>query len=182
MGYANKPGQAVVGLETSKLQLKAALLRDGELLCKVLENDMAGYRWLRSWLQKNDVAVSGLRVCMRLDAPHSDSAARSLALMGMQVCDAPPAALEQFARSSGYGAQAGLSQGAALLARYAEAVRSPRWTPPSPAYMELRLWLQRLQQGRPGAGLERASGHGGRCVSRSALLVVVHVLPGDRCG
>jgi hypothetical protein len=110
----------------------------------VVENDMAGYRWLRSWLQNNGVAVSGLRVCMRLDAPHSDIAARSLALMGMQVCDAPPAALEQFARSSGYGAQAGLSQGAALLARYAEAVRSPRWTPPSPAYMELRLWLQRL--------------------------------------
>ena len=57
MGYANKPEQAVVGMETSKLQLKAVLLRDGELLCKVLENDMAGYRWLRSWLQKNDVAV-----------------------------------------------------------------------------------------------------------------------------
>lgn len=145
MGYANQPEQAVVGLETSKLQLKAVLLRDGELLCKVLENDMAGYRWLRSWLQKNDVAVSGLRVCMRLDAPHSDSAARSLALMGMQVCDAPPAALEQFARSSGYGDQAGLGLGAALLARYAKAVRPPRWTPPSPAYMELRLWLQRLQ-------------------------------------
>ena len=145
MGYANKPELAVVGIETSKLHLKAVLLRDGELLRKVLENDMAGYRWLRSWLQKNDVAVSGLRVCMRLDAPHSDIAARSLALMGMQVCDAPPAALEQFARSSGHGDQAGLGQGAALLARYAEAVRPPRWTPPSPAYMELRLWLQRLE-------------------------------------
>ncbi|WP_308924591.1 hypothetical protein [Janthinobacterium sp. J1-1] len=142
MGYANKPEQAVVGLETSKLHVKAVLLRDGELLCKVLENDMAGYRWLRSWLQKNDVAVTGLRVCMRLDAPHSDIAARSLALMGMQVCDAPPAALEQFARSNGL---TGLGLGAALLARYAEAVQPPRWTPPPPAYLELRLWLQRLQ-------------------------------------
>lgn len=142
MGYANKPDQAVVGLETSKLHVKAVLLRDGELLCKVLENDMAGYRWLRSWLQKNGVAVAGLRVCMRLDAPHSDTAARSLALMGMQVCDAPPAALEQFARSSGLH---GMGMGAVLLANYASAVQPPRWTPPSPAYMELRLWLQRLQ-------------------------------------
>ena len=65
MGYVNQPEQAVVGLETSKLQLKAVLLRDGELLCKVLENDMAGYRWLRSWLQKNEVDVTGLRVCQR---------------------------------------------------------------------------------------------------------------------
>lgn len=142
MGYANKPDQAVVGLETSKLHLKAVLLRDGELLCKVLENDMAGYRWLRSWLQQNGVAVAGLRVCLRLDAPHSDMAARSLALMGMQVCDAPPAELAQFAHGSGLHAQ---GMGAVLLAQYAAAGQPPRWTPPSPAYMELRLWLQRLQ-------------------------------------
>ena len=113
MGYANKPELAVVGIETSKLHLKAVLLRDGELLCKVLENDMAGYRWLRSWLQKNEVDVTGLRVCLRLDAPHSDIAARSLALMGMQVCDAPPAELAQFARGSGLDAQ---GMGAVLLA------------------------------------------------------------------
>ena len=142
MGYANKPELAVVGIETSKLHLKAVLLRDGELLCKVLENDMAGYRWLRSWLQKNEVDVTGLRVCLRLDAPHSDIAARSLALMGMQVCDAPPAELAQFARGSGLNVQ---GMDAVLLAHYAAAGQPPRWTPPSPAYMELRLWLQRLQ-------------------------------------
>ncbi|OBV37611.1 hypothetical protein [Janthinobacterium psychrotolerans] len=142
MGYANKPELAVVGIETSKLHLKAVLLRDGALLCKVLENDMAGYRWLRSWLQKNEVDVAGLRVCLRLDAPHSDITARSLALMGMQVCDAPPAALAQFARDHGLDVQ---GMGAVLLAHYAAAAQPPRWTPPPPAYMELRLWLQRLQ-------------------------------------
>ena len=142
MGYANKPELAVVGIETSKLQLKAVLLRDGELLCKVLENDLAGYRWLRSWLQKNDVAVTGLRVCLRLDAAHTDVVARNLALMGMQICDAPPAALVQFAFSKGLSSH---DVSAVMLARYAASMQPPRWTPPSPAYLELRLWLQRLQ-------------------------------------
>lgn len=142
MGYANKPDLAVVGIETSKLQLKAVLLRDGELLSKLLENDLAGYRWLRSWLQKNGVAVTGLRVCMRLDAPHTDVVARSLALMGMQICDAPPAALVQFASSQGWSSH---DVSAVMLARYAASVQPPPWTPPSPAYMELRLWLQRLE-------------------------------------
>ena len=141
MGYANKPELAVVGIETSKLHLKAVLLRDGELLCKVLENDMAGYRWLRSWLHKHEVEVAGLRVCMRLDAPHSETAARSLALMGMQVCDVPSRALALFAHAHHLD---GKASGAILLARYGASVQPPRWTPPSPAYMELRLWLARL--------------------------------------
>ena len=141
MGYAINREPAVAGIETSKLQLKVVLLRKGELLCKVLENDMAGYRWLRSWLHKHDVEVARLRVCMRLDAPHSETAARSLALMGMQVCDVPSRALALFAHAHHLD---GKASGAILLARYGASVQPPRWTPPSPAYMELRLWLARL--------------------------------------
>lgn len=143
--------QPVVGIETSKLRIKAVLLRHAagaaggateEMLCKVLENDLAGHRWLRSWLQKNGVETSGLRICMRLDGPDSESAARSLALMGMQVCEARPDLLEQFARQQGFDSSAG---GAALLARYGACASLPRWIPPTPAYTELRLWLSRLE-------------------------------------
>lgn len=141
MGYATGNERAAVGIETSKLQLKVVLLRNNELLCKVLENDLAGYRFLRSWLHRNEVEVAGLRVCMRLDAPHTETAARSLALMGMQVCDASPDALAQFAHAQRFDVHA---EGAVLLAHYAASVQPPRWTPPSPAYMELRLWLARL--------------------------------------
>ena len=141
MGYATGNEPAAVGIETSKLQLKVVLLRNNELLCKVLENDLAGYRFLRSWLHRNEVEVAGLRVCMRLDAPHTETAARSLALMGMQVCDASPDALARFAHAQRFDAHA---EGAVLLAHYAASVQPPRWTPPSPAYMELRLWLARL--------------------------------------
>lgn len=146
--------QPVVGIETSKLRIKAVLLphaagatagATGEMLCKVLENDLAGHRWLRSWLQKNGVETNGLRICMRLDGPDSESAARSLALMGMQVCEARPDLLEQFARQQGLDSSAGNSGGAALLARYGASASVQRWTPPTPAYTELRLWLRRLE-------------------------------------
>lgn len=141
MEHANKGESAFVGIETSKLLLKAVLRSGGDVLCKVLENDVAGYRWLRSWLQRNDVPVMGLRVCMRLDAPYSEAPARALADMGMLVCDAQPAQLEDYLRSQGLPGDAARS--AVVLANYCEDNRPARWTPPSPA-VELRLWLRRL--------------------------------------
>jgi hypothetical protein len=143
MKHAIKQESAFVGIETSKLLLKAVLLSGGEVLCKVLENDLAGYRWLRSWLQKHDVTIMGLRVCLRLDEPSAGAAARVLAEMGMLVCDAEPAPLEAYAR--GRGLPGGVARRAVVLAQYCAAARPPPWTPPSPAYVELRLWLRRLQ-------------------------------------
>ncbi|MGK5078165.1 hypothetical protein [Janthinobacterium sp. HLX7-2] len=142
MEHAIKRETAFVGIDTSKLLLKAVLLSGDEVLCKVLENDLAGYRWLRSWLQKNDVPVMGLRVCMRLDDPHSNVAARELAGMGMLVCDAQPGPLEAYARDCGLPSS--MARGAVVLAHYCAAARPTHWMPPSPAYLELRLWLRRL--------------------------------------
>ncbi|TDY33952.1 hypothetical protein [Janthinobacterium sp. 75] len=142
MEHAIKQETAFVGIETSKLLLKAVLLSGGEVLCKVLENDMAGYRWLRSWLQRNDVTITGLRVCMRLDMTYSEVPARVLADMGMLVCDAQPSQLEEYIRGQGLPEDAGRS--AVVLANYCEDRRPAHWTPPSPAYVELRLWLRRL--------------------------------------
>ncbi|AQR71110.1 hypothetical protein BZG29_24395 [Janthinobacterium sp. LM6] len=143
MEHAIKQETAFVGIETSKLLLKAVLLSGGEVLCKVLENDVAGYRWLRSWLQRNDVSVMGLRVCMRINEPHSEAAASALAGMGMLVCDAEPVRLEAYAR--GCGLHGGAARGAVVLAKYCAAARPAPWTPPSPAYVELCQWLRRLQ-------------------------------------
>ena len=142
MNHAIKQETAFVGIETSKLLLKAVLVSGDEVLCKVVENDLAGYRWLRSWLQKNDVTVMGLRVCLRLDAPFSVAPARALAEMGMLVCDAEPGPLEAYAR--GCGLPDGAARGAVVLAHYCATARPAPWTPPSPAYVELRLWLRRL--------------------------------------
>lgn len=142
MNHAIKQETAFVGIETSKLLLKAVLVSGDEVLCKVVENDLAGYRWLRSWLQKNDVTVMGLRVCMCLDEPNTDAAASALAGMGMLVCDARPGPLEAFAR--GWGLPDGAARGAVVLAHYCATARPAPWTPPSPAYVELRLWLRRL--------------------------------------
>ncbi|MCC7679895.1 hypothetical protein [Janthinobacterium sp. FW305-128] len=142
MEHAIKQETAFVGIETGKLLLKAVLRSGGDVLCKVLENDVAGYRWLRSWLQRNDVPVMGLRVCMRLDAPYSETPARMLADMGMLVCDAQPAQLADYLRSQGLPEDA--AHGAVVLANYCEDKRPAGWTPPSPAYVELRLWLRRL--------------------------------------
>ena len=142
MEHAIKQETAFVGIETSKLLLKAVLLSGGEVLCKVLENDLAGYRWLRSWLQRNDVTIMGLRVCLRLDMPYSEAPARTLAEMGMLVCDAQPAQLKEYIRSQGLPEDAARS--AVVLANYCEDRRPARWTPPSAADMALRLWLRRL--------------------------------------
>lgn len=143
MEHIAKQETAFVGIETNKLLLKIVLLSGGQVLCKVVENDLAGYRWLRSWLQRNDVPVMGLRVCMRLDAPFSEAPAQGLVDMGMLVCDAQSAPLVQFVHEFSLDETAAHS--AVVLAHYCAAARPDPWTPPSPAYVELRLWLRRLQ-------------------------------------
>lgn len=138
---------AIVGIEVSKLWLKAVLLRHGVTTIKALENDLAGYRWLRSWLARHDVACDGLAVCMAMDGAYAEAPALVFAGMGMTILNADAGALEQFRQAEMplqemRGPQSAL---ALLLARFAEAGLARPWQAPPVAELALRLGLQRLK-------------------------------------
>lgn len=138
---------AIVGIEVSKLWIKAVLLLHGETYIKALENDLAGYRWLRSWLARHDVACAGLPVCMAMNGAYAEAPALVFAGMGMTILNADAGALEQFRlaampQQEMHGPQSAL---ALLLARFGEAGLARPWQAPPAAELALRLGLQRLK-------------------------------------
>lgn len=137
----NKTGPAV-GIHVSKLKLEVALLAHGEIQNKVVENDLAGYRWLRQWLTRRDVSVAGLAVCMATNEPYSEAAALALTAMGMVVSDVDPARVQAFAAADP-APQEPRRIDAVLLARFCAETRPAPWVPPVAA-RALRTWLAQL--------------------------------------
>ncbi|MEC5159748.1 transposase [Janthinobacterium sp. CG_23.3] len=135
--------QPAVGIHVSKLKLDVALLARGEIQNKVVENDLAGFRWLRDWLTRHEVSVAGLPVCMEATGPYSEAAALALTAMGMVVSDVDPERVQAFASSAPAPArQSGID--AVLLARFCAETRPAPWVPPPVAFRALRAWLAQL--------------------------------------
>ena len=149
-----------VGINVSKLKLDVALLSRGEIQNKVVENDLAGFRWLRHWLTKHQVSVAGLKVCMEATGPYSEADALALTAMGMVVSDVDPERVQAFAQVAARGAAEG-GRDAALLARFCAATQPAPWVPPPLAYRALQAWLTQLHALRQMRRQEyqRQSGH-----------------------
>lgn len=135
-----------VGINVSKLKLEVALLAHGEIQNKVVENDLAGFRWLRHWLTRRDVSVAGLAVCMAANGPYSEAAALALTAMGMVVSDVDAARVQAFAAADPAPQQPQQPRriDAVLLARFCAATRPAPWVPPPVAFRALRAWLTQL--------------------------------------
>ncbi|MDC8758844.1 hypothetical protein [Janthinobacterium fluminis] len=135
--------QVTVGIHVSKLKLDVALLAHGEIQNKVVENDLAGFRWLRTWLTRREVSVAGLPVCMQATGPYSEAAALALTAMGMVVSDVDPASVQAFAGAAP-AADCAARLDAVLLARFCAATHPAPWVPPPAAFRTLRAWLAQL--------------------------------------
>ncbi|HAT33354.1 MAG TPA: hypothetical protein DCW29_21655 [Janthinobacterium sp.] len=133
--------QPTIGINVSKLKLDVALLVRGEIQNKVVENDLAGFRWLRVWLTRRAVDVAGLNVCMQASGPYSEAAALALTAMGMIVSDVDPARVMEFACDA---SEANWRSDAVLLARFGAAMRPAPWVPPPTAQRTLQSWLTQL--------------------------------------
>jgi transposase len=134
----------VVGIDVSKLKLDVALLTNGKVKNKVVENNPQGYGQLREWLEKQSVAIIGLPVCMESTGPYSEPAALALIDMGMVVSIVNPARVKGFAQSE-LVRNKNDKVDAALLARFGALMEPEPWIAPPKAYRELRAWVDRLQ-------------------------------------
>lgn len=135
--------RVVLGVDVSKLKLDVALLVQGKVKNKVVENRLAGYQALGQWLEKQGVALEGLVVCMESTGPYSEPAALALIDMGMTVSVVNPARVKGFAQSQ-LVRNKNDRVDAALLARFAALMQPEPWQAPPREYRELRAWVDRL--------------------------------------
>ncbi len=135
--------QFVLGIDVSKLKLDVALLANGKVKNKVVENRLLGYQALGQWLDKQGVSPAGLKVCMESTGPYSEPAALALIDMGMLVSIVNPARVKGFAQSQ-LVRNKNDRVDAALLARFGALMQPEPWQAPPKEYRELRAWVDRL--------------------------------------
>lgn len=134
----------VVGVDISKKKLDVALLVNGKIKAKVVENSATGHQCLLDWLDKSKVPRAGLHVCMEATGVYYEAVASALHDAGLTVSVVNPGCIKGFGQSENLRNKTDKAD-AALIARYCAAMSPMRWAPPPLEQRQLRAWSQRIQ-------------------------------------
>jgi transposase len=134
----------VVGIDVAKRKLDVALLVNGKLKAKVVDNTPAGHALLQHWLIERGAQLIDTHICLEATGPYSETVATTLVEAGWPVSVVNPARIKGFAQGELARNKTDRAD-AALLARFCAAMHPSIWTPPPPAWRELRAWVDRLQ-------------------------------------
>lgn len=135
---------AAVGIDVSKKKLDIALLVNGKVKAKVLDNSAQGHRALLDWLNKAKVPLAALHVCMEATGVYSEPVALALHDAGLLVSVVNPACIKGFGHSENIRNKNDAID-AGLIARYCAAMAPAPWNPPPIEQRQLRAWSQRVQ-------------------------------------
>lgn len=136
--------EAVVGIDVSKKKLDVALLMNGKVKAKVVDNSAAGHQLLMEWLGKSKVPKDALHVCMEATGVYYEAVATTLHDAGLIVSVVNPGCIKGFGQSENLRNKTDKAD-AALIARYCVAMMPATWAPPPLEQRQLRAWTQRIQ-------------------------------------
>lgn len=134
----------VVGIDVSKLKLDIALLSNGKVKSKVLDNSAAGHKSLVEWLGKSKVSVETMHVCMEATGVYYEALALSLHDAGLKVSVVNPSCIKGFGQGENIRNKNDAID-AGLIARYCAAMNPAPWEPPPLEQRQLRAWSLRVQ-------------------------------------
>lgn len=135
---------AVVGIDVSKKKLDIALLVNGKMKSKVVDNGADGHRLLLDWLAKAKVDMATVHVCMEATGVYYEPVALALSEAGVAVSVVNPGCIKGFGHGENIRNKTD-SADAALIARYCAAMRPSLWTPAPLEQRQLRAWSTRVQ-------------------------------------
>lgn len=134
---------AEVGIDVSKKKLDVALLFNGKVKSKVIENSLSGHKQLIDWLGRSKVPLAGMHVCMEATGVYYEALAFALHDAGLQVSVVNPACIKGFAQTENLRNKNDAVD-AALIARYCSRMTPAVWTPPPLEQRQLRAWTVRV--------------------------------------
>ena len=134
----------VVGIDVSKKKLDIALLMNGKVKSKVIDNTPEGHQDLLDWLGKSKASLEDLHVCMEATGVYFEPVALSLHDAGIKVSVVNPACIKGFGHSENIRNKNDAVD-AGLIARYCAAMSPMLWTPAPLEQRQLRAWSVRLQ-------------------------------------
>lgn len=136
--------QSVVGIDVSKVKVDVALLVNGKMKSKVLDNSPAGHITLLEWLGKSKADMATMHVCMEATGVYYEALALKLHEAGLKVSVVNPSCIKGFGRSENIRNKNDAID-AGLIARYCVAMKPAPWVPPPLEQRQLRAWSLRVQ-------------------------------------
>lgn len=133
---------SVVGIDVSKAWLEVELVRAGAVETCQVENTRQGFNRLHHWLKKRQAQAA--HVCLEATGIYSVEVAQFLHERGYKVSVVNPAQVKGFAQSQRRRSKTDEID-ASVLAAFCAALQPETWTPPDPAWYELRALLRQLE-------------------------------------
>ena len=133
----------VVGIDVSKKKLDVALLVDGKIKSKVVENSSDGFTEMEGWLVKQKVSLPDLHICLESTGVYSEPVALYWFDKGIKVSLVNPHCIKSFGSSENIRNKNDQID-AGLIARYCAAMAPAAWEAPSREQRQLRAWSNRL--------------------------------------
>jgi transposase len=134
----------VVGIDVSKLKLDVALLFNGKVRSKVLDNSSAGHKSLIDWLDKSKAPLETMHICMEATGVYYEALALALHEAGLKVSVVNPSCIKGFGQGENIRNKNDAID-AGLIARYCAALTPTLWAPPPIEQRQLRAWSLRVQ-------------------------------------
>ena len=130
-----------VGMDVSKETLDVCLLRETGSEYAQMSNSRQGFNQLHHWLQKR--TASSAHVCLEATGIYGLEVAQFLHEKGYRVSVVNPARIKGFAQSQMRRSKTDKLD-AAVIAAFCQALQPDLWTPPEPAWYELRALVRHL--------------------------------------
>lgn len=131
-----------VGIDVSKATLDVCLLREERSDTNQVANTRQGINQLHHWLKKRQ--AHNAHVCMEATGIYSVQVAQFLQERGYKVSVVNPQRIKGFADSQMRRSKTDKLD-AAVIAAFCRALQPEAWTPPPPAWYELRALLRQLE-------------------------------------
>ena len=133
-----------VGIDVSKLKLDVALLSNGKVKSKVLDNSPAGYVSLLEWIAESKVDMESMYFCMEATGVYYEASALALHEASLKVSVVNPSCIKGFGGSENIRNKNDATD-AGLIARYCAAMKPALWEPLPLEQRQLRAWSMRVQ-------------------------------------
>lgn len=131
-----------IGIDVSKDELAVCLMNEQrEVQHATFANDAKGLRSLRNYLKKR--VAMGSAVCLEATGTYGDALAGSLHHAGYRVSMVNPTRIKRYAESQLRRNKTDKLD-AEIIADFCRTQETPPWTPPEPAWVELRALVRRL--------------------------------------
>ena len=134
---------AILGIDVSKADFHTFLLGEGKTAKRSFANTAAGFSRLDAWLKNR--GISAVSACMEATGSYWEALAVHLYEAGHQVSVVNPSQTRAYANSELLRTKTDAVD-AALIARFAQAIKPPLWEPPAPEIRMLQALTRHLEQ------------------------------------